>query len=309
MLPGVTADLPPPNGPPHTTPVSQPTSAAAADEVSPPTLPPPYAGQQPHPDHPGLHGQQGPFGQPGQFGPPDQLGQFVPPDQLGHFVPPDQPGQLEQPALPFAPPRPPARNGLAIAALCCGIAAFIPLLGVVAIVLGVVALHQLRSGFQRGRGMAIGGIVLGALATLAWTAFIVVAIATGLTAEPERSASGQVTAQSQVFVDKLEAGDCFSGGRTDEIDLVTIIPCASPHESQVVAIVQLPDGPYPGEDAVTAQAEQDCTDKADPLLTDKAYEDLAPSYVYPDADTWRGDRSVLCLVEAPSGTTTGSALK
>jgi hypothetical protein len=251
-------------------------------------MPPPYAATPPHPGHPDFPGQAGQPGQPSQPGQVDQYG----------------PG-----GLPFAPTGPPRRNGLAIAALCCGVAGLIPVVGVVAIVLGVIALHQLRGGFQRGRGMAITGIVLGALATLAWAALIVIAIATGVTAEPERSTSGQVTGQSKVFIDKLKAGDCFSGGKKDQIDLVTAIPCTSPHESQVVAIIQLPDGPYPGEDAVTSEAEQGCTDKADPLLKDSAFDDLAPSYVYPDADTWRGDRSVLCLVEAPTGTTTGSALK
>ena len=72
---------------------------------------------------------------------------------------------------------------------------------------------------------------------------------------------------------------------------------------------ELPDEPYPGEDNVIDAAEKGCTDKVDPLLTDEAYNDLDPSFIYPDSYTWRGDRSVLCLVEAPSGTTTGSALK
>ncbi|WP_141847309.1 DUF4190 domain-containing protein [Humibacillus xanthopallidus] len=294
----MTVDLPPPSGAPQ--PPPQPTAAAEADTVPAPLMPPPYAAAPPHPAHPDFPGQPG---QPGQSGQPSQPGQL---DQFG------QPGQYGQPGpsgLPFAPAGPPRRNGVAIAALCCGIAGFIPVVGVIAIVLGVIALHQLRAGFQRGRGMAITGIVLGALTTLAWTALIVIAIATGVTAEPERSSSGQVSGQSQVFIDKLKAGDCFSGGKKDQIDLVTAIPCTSPHESQVVAIIQLPDGPYPGEDAVTSEAEQGCTDKADPLITDRAYDELDPSYVYPDADTWRGDRSVLCLVEAPSGTTTGSALK
>ena len=67
---------------------------------------------------------------------------------------------------------------------------------------------------------------------------------------------------------------------------------------------ELPDEPYPGEDKVIDAAEKGCTDKADPLLTDEAYNDLDPSFIYPDSYTWRGDRSVLCLVEAPSGTTT-----
>jgi hypothetical protein len=283
MLPGVT-DFPPPSGAPQPAPAPLSTSSPEAAEVPPPLMPPPYAGQPAHPNHPDF---------------PGQLGQQV------------QPGLPGQPGLPFAPRPPTGRNGLAIAALCCGLAGFVPLVGVVAIVLGVVALNQLRGGLQRGRGMAISGIVLGAISMLAWTGLIIIAIATGVTAEPDRSPSGQVTGggQSQIFVDKLKAGDCFSGGRKDQIDLVTPIPCTSPHESQVVTIIELPGGPYPGEAKVTSEAEKGCSDKADPLLTDSAYNDLDPSYIYPDADTWRGDRSVLCLVEAPSGTTKGSALK
>jgi hypothetical protein len=275
MLPGVTVDLPPPSGAPQPAPAPPATPAsepfAPHDAFAPPPVPPPpYAVQPGHPSHP------------------------------------DHPAQ---PGLPHAPTGPRPRNGLAIAALCCGIAALVPVVGVVAVVLGVVALNQLRSGLQRGRGMAIAGIVLGVLGTLAWAALLVLSIATSATDEPPRAASGQVTGQSQVFVDKLKAGDCFSGGRKDQIDLVTAIPCSKPHESQVVTVIELADGPYPGDAEVTSQAEKGCTDKADPLLTDQAYDDLEPSYIYPDADTWRGDRSVLCLVESSSGTTTGSALK
>ena len=203
-------------------------------------------------------------------------------------------------------------NGLAVAALCCGLAAAVPVAGVIAIVLGVVALHQLRqvrgSG-QRGRGMAIAGIVLGTLGALVWAALLVIGIISAVTSEPARDTAGQVTDTSEVFVDDLAAGDCFSGGRTDEIDLVTAVPCAQPHESQVVTTFELPDAAYPGEDEVIAAAEEGCTAKVDSLVTDTADEDLEPSFIYPDSYTWRGDRSVLCLVEAPTGTTTGSALK
>lgn len=216
---------------------------------------------------------------------------------------------------PYAPEsgQPTGTIGLAIAALCCGLAAFIPIVGVIAIVLGVIALNQLRGTFQGGRGLAIAGIVLGTLGTLFWAGMLVLGVIAATTSEPTATSSspvaGQVAGQSEVFVDDLEAGDCFSGGKKDQIDLVTAIPCTSPHESQVVTVFELPDEPYPGEDNVIDAAEKGCTDKADPLLTDEAYNDLDPSFIYPDSYTWRGDRSVLCLVEAPSGTTTGSALK
>src|SRR5690349_4599815 len=98
----------------------------------------------------------------------------VPTPVTPYAVPPGPFGQPGQPGVP--PSSRGSVNGLAVAALCCGLAAFVPLVGVLAVVFGVVALHQLRSGFQRGRGRAITGIVLGALGTLGWAAVVVAAV-------------------------------------------------------------------------------------------------------------------------------------
>jgi Domain of unknown function (DUF4190)/Septum formation len=228
------------------------------------------------------------------------------PTGTAYPVPPA--GQPDATLPPVPPDRtpPPGSNGLAIAALCCGLVGIFPLAALAAIVLGVVALSQLQRRIQRGRGMAIAGIVLGSLSLVAWVGFIIYVS----NDEPVRDASGAVTQQAETFVDDLKAGDCFSypGGPQDQVDLVTVIPCTSPHESQVVVIFELPEGPYPGEDKVIDAAEKGCTDKADPLLTDQAYEDLEPGLIYPDSYAWRGDRTIICTVEAPSGTTTGTAL-
>jgi uncharacterized protein DUF4190 len=71
--------------------------------------------------------------------------------------------------------RPPgAGRGLAIAALVLGLVACVLfwtvvggfLLGLLAVVLGIVAAVRARRGRASGRGMAIGGAVLGALAVL-----------------------------------------------------------------------------------------------------------------------------------------------
>ena len=57
-------------------------------------------------------------------------------------------------------------NTLAVVSLVAGIAAWmpIPLLGgLVAIITGHIALHQLKTSPERGRDLAIGGLVLGYL--------------------------------------------------------------------------------------------------------------------------------------------------
>ena len=77
----------------------------------------------------------------------------------------------------------PRSNGLAIAALVCGIIAlllcWIPVVNFLSIVLGIVALITgglgLRNAAQRGgKGLAIGGLVTGGLALLASIVVLVV---------------------------------------------------------------------------------------------------------------------------------------
>ncbi|MDY0911697.1 DUF4190 domain-containing protein [Rathayibacter festucae] len=79
---------------------------------------------------------------------------------------------------PGAPaPRPPL-NGLAVAALICGILGLAP----AAIVLGHVGFAQARRSGQRGRGLAIAGFLLGylALVLLLVGALVYSAFVTGL---------------------------------------------------------------------------------------------------------------------------------
>lgn len=75
----------------------------------------------------------------------------------------------------------PPRNGLGLAALIVGIVslllAIIPgvgLIGVVAVVLGVIALVRVRRGVATNRGVSITGVVLGGLAVVAAVVWLVV---------------------------------------------------------------------------------------------------------------------------------------
>lgn len=80
----------------------------------------------------------------------------------------------------YAPPAGAAgrMNGLAIASLVVGIVSFFiglyGAVGVVAIILGVIALRQVRERGQRGRGLAIAGIILGAVGAILTIVFLVV---------------------------------------------------------------------------------------------------------------------------------------
>lgn len=77
-------------------------------------------------------------------------------------------------------------NRSAVAALVLGLCFFVPPAGLFALMFGVIAVGQIREAKgrddrpdQKGRGMAIAGIVLGAIFQLAWFIFIIGLLAFG----------------------------------------------------------------------------------------------------------------------------------
>lgn len=102
-----------------------------------------------------------------------QLGGAPPPSPPGQppYAPPGGPqyGQAPAGAPPHMPPGgTPKTSGMAIASLVLGIASLVccgPVVGILAIVFGAIALSSIRQNPRQlsGDGLAIGGIVLGAL--------------------------------------------------------------------------------------------------------------------------------------------------
>ncbi len=222
----------------------------------------------------------------------------------GAMPPPTGPIQWA-PALPQEPQRLPGNNGLAIASLVLGLLFFVPIASILAIVFGIVALNQLRYRRQGGRGMAITGIVLGSLVVLAWAAFVVVALANA----PDTGSAGGST--RKVSIGSLHAGDCFDGIPKDVESLDTVTPkaCDGPHQGQVGAIVELPEGDFPGADKAADLAGKACADKLEALMREDSFGDVDLIYLYPDSGFgWKLDRSAVCILESRDGSRTGSAL-
>ena len=276
MIHRVNDQLPPPSGPPQPGPVPPAPPVAYPAYPSYPAAPPETA--------PGQQGQQ--WQQPsGQVSP-------MPPAPV-----------VSRPLTPM-----PGTNGLAIAALCCSIVGMVPLASIVGIVLGIVALNQLRERIQRGRGMAVAGIVIGSLWLVGWVLFIV-----AVADDPAASDTGsRVVAGRTADVRDLGAGDCFDipDPASDHLDRVTVRSCDAPHQAQVGAVVTLPAGDYPGDDEVVDLADRTCGEKLEPLMRASAFGSLELSFIYPDSSfAWRMDRSAICILEGRSGATTGSALR
>jgi hypothetical protein len=183
---------------------------------------------------------------------------------------------------------------LSVAALITGLVALVP----VAVPLAIAALAGIRRSGRRGRGMAITAL----LASAAW---LIVGGAVGTVAALTHGFHKPVTIkyhQSAVFT--LREGDCVD---SPDGQLVSVVPCSTPHEAEVFATFSLPASAWPGTTAVATAARSGCANRLTGYLNPQLAISLAQSYVYPDKVAWSaGTRTVICEVRATSGQLTGS---
>ncbi|NUR95477.1 MAG: DUF4190 domain-containing protein [Kribbellaceae bacterium] len=240
---------------------------------------------------------QSPYG-PGTYGPPPPYGQTPYGNGYG-------PGQY-----PAAYGQPPAaygygysggsggQNGLAVAALACALGGiFIGLSAPVAVVLGIVALVQLGRRPQAGKGMAVAGVVIGALVTIGYVVVIGLLIAFASSGTDDSGAPDF----GSTYIDELAIGECFDNAGAD--DEVTRQPCPSEHDGEMVAIVTPPDGAYPGDNGVESLADRSCSRPFGSYVGKSRDEsELYLSWWTPDKYTWEsGDRRIFCAAYGPSG--------
>ena len=109
----------------------------------------------------------------------------------------------------------------------------------------------------------------------------------------------------------IQLGDCLKepGAGGTEAEEVAPVPCDQPHEAEVYARFDLPDGPFPGGPAVTAAAEGRCAAEFAAYVGKPVTESMLEFYTFqPTESTWnaQSDREVLCVVTDPAGPTTRS---
>jgi len=177
------------------------------------------------------------------------------------------------------------------------------LVGPVALVLAVLALRRIARRGTRGRGLAITGAVLGALATLGLVAGVGVSILTGVAARP---LPADVRTPRDAHAQQLVTGNCLDPLPTDgQVDTVHVVPCADPHTAQVVTAYAFDDDTlWPGQENADARVARSC-------VIEQAELDAGVSAVTwaPTQESWaRGDRTGLCLAVVEGGSVTGSFL-
>jgi hypothetical protein len=103
---------------------------------------------------------------------------YSPPPEQPYYGPQLPYPPYQQPYPPYAPyPAAPPTNGLAIAALVCGVGGFVIGLSFIpAIVCGHLARRQIRQTGEQGGGLALAGLILGYVGTALFIAVIAVFI-------------------------------------------------------------------------------------------------------------------------------------
>jgi hypothetical protein len=161
---------------PWDSPAAPPPAAPPPAGYPPPPYPPPgYAVDYPQYTPP--FGYQQPPGAPAyppgppQFGGPPP-GYHPPPHPGGYYPAPDYPGDnWTQDGVH------PGTNGLAIASLIASLTGLLCCVGgIVGIVLGTIAIDQIKRNRQDGYGMAVAGIVIGVAILIVSLIFLIFAV-------------------------------------------------------------------------------------------------------------------------------------
>ncbi|WP_282944921.1 DUF4190 domain-containing protein [Cellulomonas endometrii] len=183
---------------------------------------------------------------------------------------------------------------MSVAALVTGVLG----LGPVAVVLGLVGVRRTRAGALRGRGLAVAGLVLGGLGTLAWAALAAAGIGTALASRP---LPPDVAAPVDARAVQLVTGNCLAELPEDgPVDRLRVVPCADEHAAQVVSAYEFgADAAWPGAAEAAARVAAGCD-----LTAAEQERGLTMVAWSPTERSWAaGDRTGLCVaVTAEPGT-------
>jgi hypothetical protein len=195
----------------------------------------------------------------------------------------------------MAPPRARSTNGLAVATLVVGIAGFLVITIPVNLVLGIVALTRTARRGDKGRGLAVAGLVLSVL----WGGGLAIgAYALLDSPSPKRDATGNITAPQAAGPDKLRVGDCVARTQATEVTDVQAQPCGRPNSDKVFAIFNLPAGAWPGLAASNDAAQKGCSKR---FAASHKNQDADLAYFAPTETRWKlGYHRVVCLFGPPS---------
>jgi len=111
--------------------------------------------------------------------------------------------------------------------------------------------------------------------------------------------TNEVTEEGTDSVFDIALGDCILEPDGEQISDVTVVPCSDPHDYELYYEFELPDGEYPGDQAVSDQAAAECEAQFEPFAG-IAFNDSATlwyNFFSPTTNSWSdGDRLIQCLI-------------
>ncbi|MFJ5233778.1 DUF4190 domain-containing protein [Kitasatospora sp. NPDC088391] len=217
---------------------------------------------------------------------------------------PGQPGGAGYPGQPGGS-RSLYTNGLAIASLVTGL---ICCVGFIAIGLGIGALNQIKRTGERGKGLAITGIVAGC----AWLVVGALVLAFGdpggdddpwesggTTTSTPHSSSKSAGSEPLNSPFLLTTGQCFDESAPQ---VPKVVACSGPHRGEVfwAGASITTQGEYPGSSRMRTETEKLCMEHLDGYVLDtwSIPDNVQYRYYYPDPVAWKrpGGRRVVCFL-------------
>ena len=250
---------------------------------------------------PGATGPQAPYDSGDLFSPRDPL------TRQGPAGPPGGPGGPGRRAS-----APGKANGFAVASLILGLLGITVIGAIAGVVLGILALGQIRRTGQRGRGLAIAGIAFSALWLVLIGAYFVLhggnspskpPASTGHSSSPTPGPSSTAShgpLSTNVFA--LKPGQCFQNPPASQtvlgVTYVTVVPCSTPHNAQAFVQFTAAGASYPGVDALKRQADTGCHARIKKnVQTSKIKNSMTLHYLYPLQSSWTsGHKTITCLI-------------
>jgi len=162
----------------------------------------------------------------------------------------------------------------------------------ISLICGIVGLNKAKQG-QGGRGLAISGLILSGVWVLVAAGVSVYLVINEDNLFRPVHTSG-VSTDGRSVASYFKTGDCFKELPTTGAD-VTLVPCGELHAAEVVAVLMLPEGDFPGTatvDEYVGRCKQELLDYA----PDAVHEHVGLLKRFPDEQSWKlGDRSVTCI--------------
>jgi hypothetical protein len=257
---------------------------------------------------PGVTGPQAPYD---PYSPQDPFTQ----QGAGPGGPPGRPGAPGRRAGTPGAGAPGKVNRFAVASLILGLIGITVIGAIAGIVLGILALGQIRRTGQRGRGLAIAGLAFSVLWLVLIGAYFVFHGGSKSPAPPPASSghSSSPTARpttsarpgslsTNVFA--LRPGQCFQNPPASQtvlgVTYVTVVPCSKPHNAQVFVQFAAVGTSYPGVDSLKRQADKGCHARVTKnVQTSKIKNSMTLHYLYPLQSSWSGHKTITCLIVAP----------